>query len=217
MYRHLFSFTLPVELCFGRPNCGATQSFGENLVLIRRTWAASQARLSTGKRRWALAAGPIAAMQCYLMDLGFQVPDMTVWRRGDFETKLIWGDPSTRTHVSDRLKMAMCKDRWQRIANQESAAGVEQGIDWTIPRKLLKQAAKRPLVASGLRMLCQGTIRRAGHGGDLLCLRCNAENTLRRVLRDCPRTLLGTNCIRNLLSVFRSVGLFPNRPLYIRT
>ena len=33
MYRHLFSFTLPVELCSGRPNCGATQSFGENLVL----------------------------------------------------------------------------------------------------------------------------------------------------------------------------------------
>ena len=29
MYRHLFSFTLPVELCSGRPNCGATQSFGE--------------------------------------------------------------------------------------------------------------------------------------------------------------------------------------------
>ena len=28
-----FSFTLPVELCSGRPNCGATQSFGEKLCL----------------------------------------------------------------------------------------------------------------------------------------------------------------------------------------
>ena len=140
--------------------------------LIRRTWAASWARLSTGKRRWGLAAGPIAAMQCYLMDLGFQAPDMSVWRRGDFVIKLNWGDPSTGTHVSNRLKMVMCEDRWQRIANQESAAGVEQGIDWTVPRnsrKLLKQAAKRSLVASGLRMLCQGAIRRAGRGGDLLC------------------------------------------------
>ena len=35
MYRHLFSFTLPVELCSGRPNCGATQSFGEKLCLRR--------------------------------------------------------------------------------------------------------------------------------------------------------------------------------------
>ena len=69
--------------------------------LIRRTWAASWARLSNGVRRWDLAAGPIAAMQCYLMDLGFQAPDMSVWRRGDFVIKLNWGDPSTRTHVSD--------------------------------------------------------------------------------------------------------------------
>ena len=31
----LFSFTLlPVELCSGRPNCGATQSFGEKLTLL---------------------------------------------------------------------------------------------------------------------------------------------------------------------------------------
>ena len=95
--------------------------------------------------------------------------DMSVWRRGDFVIRLDWGDPSTRTRISDRLRMAMCQDRWRRIASQESASGVEQGIDWTIPRKLLKQAAKRPLVASGLRMLCQGAIRRAGHGGDLLC------------------------------------------------
>ena len=153
--------------------------------LVRRTWAASWARLSNSKRRWGLAAGPIAAMQCYLMDLGFQAPDMSVWRRGDFVIRLNWGDPSTRTHVSDRLRMVMCKDRWHRVASQESASGVEQGIDWTIPRKLLKQAAKHLLVASGL--LCQGAIRRAGHGGDLLCPGCNAENSLRHVLHDCPR------------------------------
>ena len=52
--------------------------------------------------------------------------------------------------------MALCEDRWQRIANQESAAGVEQGIDWTVPRKLLKQAAKRPLVACFVKVLFAG-------------------------------------------------------------
>ena len=78
--------------------------------LVRRTWAVSWARLSNSKRRWGLAAGPIAAMQCYLMDLGFQAPDMSVWRRGDFVIRLNWGDPSTRTHVFDRLRMVMCKD-----------------------------------------------------------------------------------------------------------
>ena len=61
--------------------------------LIRRTWAASWARLSTGKSCWGLAAGPFAAMQCYLMDVGFQAPDMSVWRRDDFVIKLNWVIP----------------------------------------------------------------------------------------------------------------------------
>ena len=39
MYRHLFSFTLPVELCSGRRNCGATQSFGEKLCLAQAVTA----------------------------------------------------------------------------------------------------------------------------------------------------------------------------------
>ena len=174
--------------------------------VIRRTWAASWARLSNGKRRWGLAAGPIAAMQCYLMDLGFQAPDMTVWRRGDFVIKLIWGDPSTRTHDSDRLKMAMCKDRWHRVARLELSKALTG-------QYLLKQAAKRPLVASGLRVLCQGAIRRAGHGGDLLCPRCNAENTLRHVLHDCPRWAvfdLGPNPAESP-ECFQVCGLVPKQ------
>ena len=156
-------------------------------------------------------------MQCYLPH-GFGVSGA---RHVGLEA-CNWGDPSTRTHVFNRLKMALCEDRWHRVANQESAAGPEQGIDWTVPRRLLKQAAKRLLVASGLRMLCQGAIRRAGHGGDLLCPRCGAENSLRHVLHDCSRWAvfdLGPDpaLSRTPLSFFRSVGLSPNRLLYIRT
>ena len=36
-------------------------------------------------------------------------------------------------------------------------------------------------------MLCQGAIRAAGHGGDLLCPRCGAEKSLRHVLHDWSR------------------------------
>ncbi|CAE7535232.1 unnamed protein product [Symbiodinium sp. CCMP2592] len=109
-------------------------------------------------------------MQRYLCDLGFTAPDMYVWKREDFEIKIPWSEPGAGPQVTNQLKEAMLKDRWQRIASQESAAGCEEGIDWTVPRKMLKQASKRPLVASGLRMLCQGAIRRAGHGGDLKSL-----------------------------------------------
>ena len=37
--------------------------------LIRRTWAVSWQKLSRSPHRWKIAAGPIGAMQCYLMDM----------------------------------------------------------------------------------------------------------------------------------------------------
>ena len=154
-------------------------------------------------------------MQCYLMDLGFQAPDMSVWRRGDFVIKLNWGDPSTGTHVSNRLKMAMCEDRWQRVANQESAAGVEQGVDWTVPSKRLKQAAKRPYwwhpdFACSVKVLFagRGTVGTFCAPGVvpkirfvMFCMTVPGGQFLISA-----RTLLGRTSIRNLLCVFRSVA-----------
>ena len=61
MYRHLFSFTLPVELCSGRRNCGAIQSFGEKLTLAQAVTA--QALRGRGSAHWASApAGTFATI-----------------------------------------------------------------------------------------------------------------------------------------------------------
>ena len=61
------------------------------------------------------------------------------------------------------------------------------GIDWTVPRRMLKESVKHPLQHSGLRMLFQGAVRHANHGGDEVCPRCGQTNTLSHVLHDCIR------------------------------
>ena len=155
--------------------------------LVRRTWAVSWAKISRSPQRWTVASGPIGAMQCYLKDLGFDAPTMDVWKRPDGDIVLNWGSPNTGREVSSLLQKALLTDRWERIALQESADGTQEGIDWTVPRKLLKESAKKPLVQSGLRMLFQGAIRRANHGGDAFCHRCGMANTLQHVLHDCIR------------------------------
>ena len=155
--------------------------------LVRRTWAVSWAKISRSPQRWTVAAGPIGAMQCYLKDLGFDAPTMDVWKRPDGDIVLNWGSPNSGKEVSSLLQKALLKDRWERIALQESADGTQDGIDWTVPRKLLKESAKKPLVQSGLRMLFQGAIRRANHGGEAFCHRCGMANTLQHVLHDCIR------------------------------
>ena len=81
----------------------------------------------------------------------------------------------------------MLADRWERINRQEGAAGTAGGIDWTVPRRMLKESVKHPLQHSGLRMLFQGAVRRANHGGDDVCPRCGQTNTLSHVLHDCIR------------------------------
>ena len=55
MYRHIscpVSPVLPVELCSGRPNCGATQSFGEKLCLRHDSfgWPDAVVQLLFGSR-----------------------------------------------------------------------------------------------------------------------------------------------------------------------
>ena len=154
---------------------------------VRRTWAVSWSKLVRSKQRWCAAAGPIASMQCYLLDMGFDASSMDVWERPGRVISLEWGDPSAGLRVSQQLREALLDDRWERISNQEEAKGVEKGIDWTIARRMLKNSAKKPLVASGLRMLWQGAVRRANHGGDMQCLKCGLPNTLRHVLIDCVR------------------------------
>ena len=155
--------------------------------LVKRTWAVSWDKLARGKQRWSLAAGPIAAMQCYLMDLGFDASTMDHWTRGDVSIQIEWGNPKVGTIVRQHLNEVLRKDRWNRIASQELANGAQDGIDWTVPRRMLKRANKQPLIASGLRMLWQGAIRRANHGGDLLCPRCGKENSLAHVLHECVK------------------------------
>ena len=155
--------------------------------LVQRTWAVSWQKLSRSPHRWKNATGPIGAMQCYLMDMGFDAPSMDVWKKEGTTINLAWGSPRVGVEVKERLHQAMIKDRWNRINSQEDADGTAGGIDWTVPRRMLRESIKHPLQHSGLRMLFQGAIRRANHGGDDVCARCGQANTLRHVLHDCIR------------------------------
>ena len=155
--------------------------------LIRRTWTVSWQKLSRSPHRWKLAAGPIGAMQCYLMDMGFEAPTMDEWKKPGANINLTWGSPCVGKEVREQLNHAMLADRWERVSCQENAAGTAEGIDWTVPRKMLRESIKHPFQHAGLRMLFQGAIRRANNGGDMYCSRCGQNNTLRHVLHDCIR------------------------------
>ena len=74
--------------------------------------------------------------------------------------------------VAYKLRHAGLSNRWSRISEQEGCELLHHGIDWTVFRQLLKSHAKQPLVATSIRMLAQGAIKRKGHGGESLCEIC---------------------------------------------
>ena len=127
------------------------------------------------------------------------------------------GAPPTQAgKVSSLLQKALLTDRWERIALQESADGTQEGIDWTVPRKLLKESAKKPLVQSGLRMLFQGAIRRANHGGDAFCHRCGiggrhwAGSDLEGALSGSPGVLWCEGTCPQTVNAASGIDFLPN-------
>ena len=83
--------------------------------LIRRTWTVSWQKLARSPHRWKLAAGLIAAMQCYLMDMGLDAPTMDEWKKEGTTINLAWGSPRVGVEVREKLHQAMLADRWERI------------------------------------------------------------------------------------------------------
>ena len=149
-------------------------------ALVRRTWAVSWSRLAKAPQTCGRPYSGHA-----VLPHGFRVFS---WTRDHEEIRIGWGDPSVGTQVAGRLRTIMLQDRWSRIAQQECAAGAEDGLDW---RRILKGAAKKPLVLAGLRLLWQGAVRRADHGGDVLCQMCGNPNSWRHALHDCRRWAAG--------------------------
>ena len=160
-----------------------------------KSWEISWARLSASPHPWKAASGPMAALQCYLMDLTYEAKNFRSWHFAglgpephcQLDVAIDMEDTSYVQKVAYKLRQAGLSCRWCRISEQEGCEPLHQGIDWTVFRQLLKVHSKQPLVCTSLRMLAQGAINRKGHGGSSLCEACGAEATLRHNLLQCPR------------------------------
>ena len=86
--------------------------------LIRRTWEVTWNKLTRSKQRWSVAAGPIAAMQCYLADMGFDAHSMSEWTRPGCTIALPWGQPGGGQTTGKQLHAALLQDRWQRVSRK---------------------------------------------------------------------------------------------------
>ena len=160
-----------------------------------KSWEISWCRLSASPHPWKAASGPMAALQCYLMDLTYEAKNFLSWKfvghgrdpHCTLDIAINLEDPSFVQEVAFKLRQAGLSCRWSRVAAQEGCEALHHGIDWTVFRQLLRAHAKQPLVTTSLRMLAQGAIKRKGHGGGGVCNWCGKEATLEHNLITCPK------------------------------
>ena len=160
-----------------------------------KSWEISWCRLSASPHPWKAASGPMAALQCYLMDLTYEVKNFLSWKfvghgrdpHCTLDIAINLEDPNFVQEVAFKLRQAGLSCRWSRVAAQEGCEALHHGIDWTVFRQLLRAHAKQPLVTTSLRMLAQGAIKRKGHGGGGVCNWCGKEATLEHNLITCPK------------------------------
>ncbi|CAE7753024.1 unnamed protein product, partial [Symbiodinium sp. KB8] len=149
-----------------------------------RLWKLTWSKLKKAPKRWALVKGPIAAMVAYLQDHDVDASEAVLWKfppgalggtgLWNFQEDTISLQPSlsTASRVEEGLSRLLLHAANHRIVQQDAGEGAAGGIDWTVPRRLLRTQAK-----CVFHHTAKGTKRH--------CPLCKQPAGLRHVLLEC--------------------------------
>ena len=110
--------------------------------LLKRTWGLTVQHLEEANNRWQMLRGPLGATVAYLLDLGWQPRGSDEWldTKGARHTM---HTPQQECGVLDLLQQTYQKEVNRRIATSLTAPELQDGVDWTVGRKLLGGVQKR--------------------------------------------------------------------------
>ena len=136
-------------------------------------------------------------MIAYLQDHAVDASAPLAWRfpGGSLSGPGLWDFSGDTVSLQPSLSMASRMEEAlnrllqhaanHRIAQQDAGEGAAGGIDWTVPRRLLRTQAKRPNHLTGLRAVWQGAFFTSTKGAKRLCPLCKKAAGLRHVLLEC--------------------------------
>ena len=162
-----------------------------------RLWQITWEKLLKAPKRWALVKGPVAAMIAYLQDLGVKAQDPSSWQcpTNSLQGPGLWSFPgdvitlapgqTTRIHAEEGLRHLLQFWTNHRISQQDAGSGAERGVDWSVPRRLLKSQLRRPNHLTALRSVWQGAFFTTTKGAKRTCPLCKKPANIRHVLLEC--------------------------------
>ncbi|CAE7214837.1 unnamed protein product [Symbiodinium sp. CCMP2592] len=159
-------------------------STAQGWVILGRTWKVAWARQEAAVHGWKCVAGPVAAMVQYCIDLRINVSDPLRWVHSSGVLLLDVANPALFLSVRRFLTQVVALERTLRFGAVPTAHGAQQGVDWSVHRKLLK-ASKPSSPRWAFHAVWQGRTLHSGNGGLTHCS-CGAENSLHHVYYECP-------------------------------
>ena len=86
--------------------------------------------------------------------------------------------------IEKALARAIRAARWGRIAGQDSGSHLKEGIDWTVPRSIVKEGNRGSTQLCFCRTAWQGALLTSAKGSPM-CPTCKVQVDLQHILYDC--------------------------------
>ena len=117
---------------------------------LDRAWQVTKDRLKQAKHPWQVVKGPVAALQCYLNDRGWDTTHYDRWTKQGAN-----GEEDFRAqhacimalHVKEELQRAQVRERITNIQKRTMLQEVQQPLDWTPWKRLASQSNPRTKLA----------------------------------------------------------------------
>ena len=183
-------------------------SASQGWAVLARTWKVAWIRQEAAIHGWKCVAGPVAAMVQYCLDLRINVSDPLRWVHSSGILLLDVTNPGLFLSVRRFLTNVVALERAARFSAVATAQGAQEGVDWSVHRKLLK-ASGTPSPRWAFHAVWQGRILHSDNGGFSHCA-CGAANTLHHVYYECPLStarLVQPFAIFNVNTKTRAFGL----------
>ena len=158
----------------------------EGRRLMLQAWQPLWQRQLHTRYGWQKVSGPLSALIQYLQDLGVDGQDPLCWKWAGHTLDIAIEDPCLLGKVRAFLAQVVAAWRTKRFSQAQSASGAEDGVDWTVARRLLR-ADKLPARRSSYKMVFQGLHLHEGNSGLPFCQWCGKRNTPQHLLYDCEK------------------------------
>ena len=163
---------------------------------LDRAWQVTKDRLKQAKHPWQVVKGPVAALQCYLNDRGWDTTHCVRWTKqgSNGEEDFELNRHASWFYIKEELQRAQIRERITNIQKRTMLQDVQQPLDWTPWKRMASQA--NPRTKTALQTWHQGAIftkmAEGSEQGHLTCPHCNQPATVIHVLWLCKQT--NKNC-----------------------